>query len=121
MVYPDWRHLPKYKEDYSSQLKKDIELAWDSEPSEPKTYEFYYKILDGDNCGRDPSDGEYSWKSKSCLASIANNTNKVCSWHCIVPFLGGGGGGVYVWVIEILSDRDDQIYAFLRGLNFFPF
>ena len=82
MVYPDWRHLPKYKEDYSSQMKKDIELAWDSEPSEPTTYEFYYKILDGDNnCGRDPSDREYSWKSKSCLASIANNTNKVCNWH----------------------------------------
>ena len=82
-------------------MKKDIELAWDSEPSEPTTYEFYYKILDGDNCGRDPSDGEYSWKSKSCLASIANNTNKVCNWHWspfIVPFLGveaeGGGGGI---------------------------
>lgn len=95
MVYPDWRHLPKYKEDYSSQMKKDIELAWDSEPSEPTTYEFYYKILDGDNCGRDPSDREYSWKSKSCLASIANNTNKVCNWYWspfIVPFLWVGGG-----------------------------
>ncbi|KAJ7321416.1 hypothetical protein OS493_034989 [Desmophyllum pertusum] len=32
MVSPDWRHLPKCKEDYSSQMKKDIELAWSSEP-----------------------------------------------------------------------------------------
>ncbi|CAH3135142.1 unnamed protein product [Porites lobata] len=84
MVYPDWRHLPKYKEDYSSQLKRDIELAWDSEPSEPTTYEFYYKILDGDNCGRDPSDREYSWKSKSCLASIANSTNKESIQHPVI-------------------------------------
>ena len=96
-------------------MKKDIELAWDSEPSEPTTYEFYYKILEGDNCGRDPTDGDYSWKSKSCLASIANNTNKVCNWHWsrfIVPFLGGGREW---WVIQILSDRDDQ--CIFLGVN----
>ena len=100
-------------------MKKDIELAWDSEPSEPTTYEFYYKILEGDNCGRDPTDGDYSWKSKSCLTSIANNTNKVCNWHWgpfIFLFLGGGGGGGGEWwIIQILSDRGDQ--CIFLGLN----
>ena len=77
MISPDWRHLPKFREDYSSQMKKDIELAWSSEPSNPIGYKFYYKIIDGDECGRDPTHDEFNWTSKSCLFLIANSGNKV--------------------------------------------
>lgn len=77
MVSPDWRHLPKLKDEYSKQLKKDIALAWSSEPSNPISYQFYYKIVDGDDCGRDPAHDEFNWKAKSCLFLIANSGNKV--------------------------------------------
>ena len=78
MVSPDWRHLPKFKDDYSSQKKKDIELAWSSEPSDPISYRFYYKLVDGDDCGRGPTHDEFNWMAKSCLFLIANSGNKVC-------------------------------------------
>ena len=79
MVSPDWRHLPKPKDDYSKQLKKDIELAWNSEPSDPISYRFHYKIVDGDDHGRDPAHDGFNWKAKSCLFLIANSGNKVTS------------------------------------------
>ena len=79
MVSPDWRHLPKPKDNYSKQLKKDIELAWSSEPSDPISYQFHYKIVDGDDRGRDPAHDEFNWKTKSCLFLIANSGNKVTS------------------------------------------
>ena len=79
MVSPDWRHLPKPKDNYSKQLKKDIELAWSSEPSDPISYQFYYKIIDGDDCGRDPAHDDFNRKAKSCLFLIANSRNKVTS------------------------------------------
>lgn len=78
MVSPDWRHLPKLKDEYSKQMKKDIELAWKSEPSDPISYKFDYQIVDGDDCGRDPVHVDFNWKAKSsCLFLIANSRNKV--------------------------------------------
>ena len=78
MVSPDWRHLPKLKDEYSKQMKKDIELAWKSEPSDPISYQFHYQIVDGDDCGRDPGHEDFNWKAKSsCLFLIANSGNKV--------------------------------------------
>ncbi len=58
-------------------MKKDIELAWNSEPSDPISYKFYYKIVDGDGCGRDPARDDFNWMAKSCLFLIANGGNKV--------------------------------------------
>ena len=77
MISPDWRHLPKFREDSSLEMKKDIELAWSSEPSDPISYQFSYKILDGDESGRDPTHDDFDWMSKSCLFLIAISGNKV--------------------------------------------
>ena len=58
-------------------MKKDIELAWKSEPSDPISYQFHYQIVDGDDCGRDPWHEDFNWKAKSSLFLIANSGNKV--------------------------------------------
>ena len=117
MVRPDWRHLPKYKDDYSSQMKKDIELAWSSEPSDPITYQFYYKILDGDDYGRGPTDVSFNWKSKSCLFLIANSANKVCicypCWY----------SDSFIQLIACLSAGVQLMFIFfiyVRGLSIIP-
>lgn len=84
MISPDWRHLPKFREDSSLEMKKDIELAWSSEPSDPISYQFSYKILDGDESGRDPTHDDFDWMSKSCLFLIANSGNKEAIQHPVV-------------------------------------
>lgn len=66
------------------EMKKDIELAWSSEPSDPISYQFSYKILDGDESGRDPTHDDFDWMSKSCLFLIANSGNKEAIQHPVV-------------------------------------
>ncbi len=47
-------------------------------PGQKDTYLVHYAVLDGDVCGRAPSDPQFDKSNKSCLHKIAKSNNKVC-------------------------------------------
>ena len=82
LINPHWPFLPEKKIKYSNEREQQgIERAWSSLPDDPRKYHFYYHVLDADEHGRLPKNGneinaQFSAQSWSCLRHIAQSKNK---------------------------------------------
>ena len=90
LINPDWPYTPVEE-------KKDADEMWSKMPDVPIRYHFYYRILDGDECGRPAKikytqdDGveveilnpRFNHKEKSCLQSLCESEHSEVS--LIVP------------------------------------
>lgn len=65
-VNPDWPFLHEGKKEKGDQFTSCI-------PNVPVRYHFFYRILDGDDCGRPPSFASFNRSAKTCLQLLAEN------------------------------------------------
>eukprot|EP00794_Sanderia_malayensis_P018139 gene18139-19949_t len=70
LINPDWPMLPEDK-------KEEHEKEWYRVPEIPIRYHFFYQILDGDENGKHPSDGDFNHRSTSCLQAICQSTHSI--------------------------------------------
>ena len=73
---PDWPFIPVNKAD-----KEAEESEWSDIPNVPIRYHFYYRMLDGDDNGRQAKKNnivneDFNHRSKSCLQLIAESSSK---------------------------------------------
>ena len=83
LINPHCPFLPEKKGEYDNEEEQQgIEGAWSSLPDDPRKYHFYYHILEADEHGRLPKNGDkvnprFNSQSWSCLRHIAQSKNKV--------------------------------------------